>query len=187
MRSSPLALSSSLAALLLAACSASPTAPAAAPEGAPAPPAAASVAAADPAASETPAAEDAPSPPPRKAQPAADVPDDYEITPRDCQELAGQFASLIRSDEVAKLSPKLSEQQKAQAVKSIEKAAAVRQEQWVSSCSATLVGLVQQRKNLRCAMEARSVSAFDVCLNGEPTEAAADAGAAPVERPRKKR
>lgn len=112
----------------------------------------------------------APAPPPKKSDAAGDVPDDYELAPRDCQELAGQFASLIRSDQVAMLSPKLSDKAKDQALRSIEKAAAARQDQWAASCEATLVGLTKDRKSLRCAMDAKTVKAFDVCLNGEETK-----------------
>jgi hypothetical protein len=170
-----LALSSALA----AGCGAAPPTPAAEPEAA--------------APSTSKARAEAPSEPaPDAAAPTvkrseATVPDDYELTPRDCQELARQFASLIRSDELAKLSSKLSDKQREQATASIEKAAGVRRDQWAASCEKSLVGLVQERKALTCAMSAKTVAAFDTCLNGEQSGTATEPEPPAKGAPKKKR
>ncbi len=134
-----------------------------------------------------PATEAAPSLAPSAPRAAgANVPDDYELTPHDCEELGRQFGALIRSDEVAKLSPKLADKQRDQVVGSIEKAAEARREQWAASCGKSLVGSVQERKSLRCAMSAKSVSAFDACLNGDSV-AAPEADPPAKSTPKKKR
>lgn len=166
---------------ILAGCSAAPPVPAAEPEPASSSPSAPAVVETAPKTS-TPA----PEPAPKKLDVRADVPDDYELAPRDCQELAGQFASLIRSDQVAMLSPKLSDKAKDQALRSIEKAAAARQDQWAASCEATLVGLTKDRKSLRCAMDAKTVKAFDICLNGEEAKGDGVEATPAAKRPRKR-
>jgi hypothetical protein len=93
------------------------------------------------------------------------LPDDYELTPRDCIELGNQFALLIKADESQKLSPKLKEKQREAAEQSIQKAASARGQQWTDSCQKSLVGMVSDRKALKCAMDAKNVKAFDDCLN----------------------
>jgi hypothetical protein len=156
---------------LFAGCSSAPPPPAAEPEAAAATSKPEAAPPADKAAADDAPATDKAPPPPRKAD---TVPDDYELTPRDCQELARQLGSLIHSDEAAKLSPKLSDKQREAGLASIDKAADVRRAQWDAMCEKSLVGKVQERKALKCAMDAKSVAAFDVCLNGESTAAPAD-------------
>jgi hypothetical protein len=113
---------------------------------------------------------------PARAEPAAkddSVPDVYELTNGDCATLSRQLGDLTRSDERAKLSPKLTEKQRAAVDKSIDDAAAKIADGWVSMCQSTLVGKVVDPKALACALDAKSVHAFDVCLNGSAAPASA--------------
>lgn len=89
-----------------------------------------------------------------------------EITPRECQSLAGKYGALTRSDETAKLSPKLNDKQRAQADESIAAAAQKLEQRWAESCESSLVGKVAEEQALQCAMNAKNVAAFDTCLNG---------------------
>lgn len=89
-----------------------------------------------------------------------------EITPRECRSLAGKYGALTRSDETAKLSPKLNDKQRAQANESIDAAAQKLEARWAESCESSLVGKVAEEQALLCAMSAKNVASFDNCLNG---------------------
>jgi hypothetical protein len=106
---------------------------------------------------------------PESSPPSA--PADRELTHRDCRAMADKFASLTRSDEEAKLNPKLSEAQRESARKAFAEAAQILAERWSTSCEANLVGKVASEESLRCAMASKTVAAFDVCLNGPPSSA----------------
>ena len=99
---------------------------------------------------------------------AVPAPDDYEMTNRDCIEVGRHFKTVIRNDEVAKLSPKLKQNQRDAAEASIDRAATTRQDQWIEGCQSSLVGKVVDRATLTCAMGTKSVKEFDACLN-QPT------------------
>lgn len=106
----------------------------------------------------------APSDPPGKEpEPEAKV---REITQRECRALAGKYGELTRSDETAKLNPKLTDAQRAQAAESINGAAEKLESRWAESCESSLLGKVAEEKAVMCAMNARNVAAFDSCLNG---------------------
>lgn len=104
-----------------------------------------------------------PDAPAKESDPGAQA---REITPRECQSLAGKYGALTRSDETAKLSPKLNEKQRAQADESIAAAAQKLEARWAESCESSLVGKVAEEQALQCAMNAKNVAAFDTCLNG---------------------
>ena len=106
---------------------------------------------------------------PESSPPSA--PADRELTHRDCRAMADKFAALTRSDEEAKLNPKLSEAQRESARKAFAEAAQILAERWSTSCEANLVGKIASEESLRCAMASKSVAAFDVCLNGPPSSA----------------
>jgi len=89
-----------------------------------------------------------------------------DITPRECRALAGKYGELTRSDETAKLNPKLTDKQRAQASESIDAAARTLEGRWSESCEATLVGKTAEERAIGCAMSAKNVAAFDTCLNG---------------------
>jgi hypothetical protein len=96
------------------------------------------------------------------------VPEDYNLTDRDCIELAKHYAVVQKADQMALLSPKLSTAQKEQAEKSISDAVTKIGENWENGCRSSLVGGVVERSRLKCAMTSKSVKAFDECINGEP-------------------
>lgn len=89
-----------------------------------------------------------------------------DITPRECRALAGKYGELTRSDETAKLSPKLNDKQRAQAAESIDAAARTLETRWAESCETSLVGKTAEEAAITCAMSAKNVAAFDTCLNG---------------------
>ena len=105
-----------------------------------------------------------------EAKPTADntIPDDYAMMSGDCVQLGKQLAAATRADQLALLSPKLTEAQKAQADKNITDVATRLGEKWTEGCESSLVGKVVDRKSLKCALDAKSVKAFDACLNGTP-------------------
>jgi len=109
----------------------------------------------------------APPPPAPKNEKANEIPDEYTLTEADCAQLGKQFAAVTRADQVGALDPKLSASQRAQTEKRIDEVAMKMGDNWVQSCQASLVGKVAERKRLSCALEARSVKAFDTCINGE--------------------
>jgi len=89
-----------------------------------------------------------------------------EITQNDCRTLAQKYGSLTRSDEEAKLSPKLTQIQRNTAAGNIEKGAQTLADRWEGGCSKDLAGKFASEEALQCSMGAKTVSAFDVCLNG---------------------
>ncbi len=113
---------------------------------------------------------DEPKPMPGPPGGSSDEPDPSakfrDITPRECRALAGKYGELTRSDETAKLSPKLTDKQRAQAGESIDAAARTLEARWAESCASSLVGKVAEEAAITCAMSAKNVAAFDTCLNG---------------------
>lgn len=115
---------------------------------------------------------------PRAAPPPSAAPDtgpqsltatDRELTPRDCEALGGRYHELVVSDESKKLDPKLTDKQREDGRDAISKGATLLSDRWIESCVSSLVGKFASEEALRCAMSAKSVSAFDVCLNGPET------------------
>jgi hypothetical protein len=96
------------------------------------------------------------------------VPEDYTLTDRDCIELAKHYGVVQKADQMVALSPKLSTAQKEQAEGSIDAAVTKLRDGWENGCRTSLVGGVVDRERLKCAMGAKSVKAFDECINGEP-------------------
>ena len=94
------------------------------------------------------------------------VPDDYILTQHDCVELGKQYVAVQRADQVAKLSAKLTDKQREQALSSIDGVVGKMGEPWANGCIESLAGKVVDRKNLGCAMASKTVAAFDECLNG---------------------
>lgn len=96
-------------------------------------------------------------------------PAEREISGRECEALAQKYSELTKSDQMAALKPGLTEAQREQGRAAIDKAAATLSSRWRDSCLSTLVGKVASEEALRCSMSAKSVAAFDVCLNGPST------------------
>ena len=95
------------------------------------------------------------------------IPDDYVISNTDCDALGKRLGEVTRSDELAKVDSKLKPAQHDKAMHSIDEAASKIESQWIASCENSLVGKVGDPKALKCATDAKSVKAFDVCLNGD--------------------
>ncbi len=93
--------------------------------------------------------------------------DDYTLTQKDCIELGKQYTAVQRADQVAGLNPKLTDKQREQVLKNIDDVVGKMGETWADGCITSLVGKVAERKRLACAMVAKTVKAFDDCLNAE--------------------
>jgi hypothetical protein len=89
-----------------------------------------------------------------------------ELSANDCHALAGKYNALTRSDEMAKLPDGLTPEQIALAARQLEAGAEVLSTRWEKGCVESLVGKESPESNLKCAMSAKTVAAFDVCLNG---------------------
>jgi hypothetical protein len=107
-------------------------------------------------------------PPP---DPNANVPkgmaiDAYEMTPADCNALGRHYGEVARRDQMAQLSPKLSEKQRAATTDQIDKVVGTMEERWTSGCHASLVNRAVDQATIKCALAAKTVKDFDVCING---------------------
>lgn len=168
------------AALVAVACSSSTPKPADGPEQTP--PADAS---ATPAASAAPTAgPDAPPPPettPVKRDDANAIPDDYQLTQHDCNELGKVYHDVSKGDLMKGLSAKLTEKQRTATEANIDKEVTRVSAQWTDTCQSNLVGKSVDQKAIKCALAAATVKAFDVCLNG-PEGTKQPAGKAPAKK-----
>ncbi|WP_433934711.1 hypothetical protein AB3662_08875 [Sorangium cellulosum] len=123
----------------------------------------------------TPAAalgDEAPGAEPAAATPAAprrddSVPDDYALMHGDCVELGKQLTVLTRTEQAAALSAKLTAEQRGETEKKIDAVAAKLGEQYSQMCEQN-VGKHVDPRSLKCAFDARTVKAFEDCLNGSP-------------------
>ena len=115
-------------------------------------------------------AEPPPIPEPRadaSAPPAGSgSPQSREIMRKDCQALASKYGELVRSDEASKLNPKLSSAQRDTATANIDKAAQALAARFAEGCESSLVGKFAEEAALQCAMSAKRLADFDVCMNG---------------------
>ncbi len=110
-------------------------------------------------------------PPPKVtglASATAGQPASRELTQNDCRTMAQKYGSLVRSDEEAKLSPKLTDAQRNVAKTNIDKGADALQGRWEEGCVTNLVGKYASEDALKCAMSAKTLALFDTCLNGPP-------------------
>lgn len=115
---------------------------------------------------------DAPTPMPEApSQNASGSDDGRELTPSDCNALAARYGYTVRSDEMAKLHPELTSAQRDQARGAIDRAAEQLETGWRNGCMESLSGKVASERAVRCALAAKTVAAFDACLNS-PTGAA---------------
>jgi hypothetical protein len=116
---------------------------------------------------------EAPTPPPmgtvKRGSAAQDVPDDYSLTENDCQALGRQYAASARADQLIGVSPKVTPKQREQAEASIDAAVSKLESQWTETCVKSLAGKIVDHKHVTCALAAKTVKAFDSCLNDEGT------------------
>ena len=93
--------------------------------------------------------------------------DTYELTPSDCEALGKQYGVAARADQMGALSPKISEKQRAATAAQVDKVVTKLEDGWIAGCQSSLVNKAVDRDSIKCAMAAKTVKAFDVCLNGE--------------------
>lgn len=93
--------------------------------------------------------------------------DTYELTPSDCDALGRQYGVAARADQMSALSPKISEKQRAATAAQVDKVVTKLEDGWIAGCQTSLVNKAVDRTAIKCAMAAKTVKAFDVCLNGE--------------------
>lgn len=116
----------------------------------------------EPAAAATPAATRDTRPPP--------VPDDYEMTYGDCQALGARYEGLLRTQEFDKLNrKKLPPKVFAKAQDQVEGVVQKGTEQWMNQCRG-IVGTVQIKSRLKCAVDAGSLERFNGCMDGKYDE-----------------
>lgn len=172
-----LALITGVVSTSLLGCGGAPPPPAEQPEPAPVESPAASAAPTPEAASGTEAS--APDPAPASSSSAVEapaaprrddtVPDDYALMRGDCVALGKHLTALTRAEQVAALSAKLTAEQRDETEKRIDTVAATLGEQYTQACEQN-VGKHVDPKALKCAFDARTVKAFEACLNGPPSK-----------------
>ena len=98
---------------------------------------------------------------------ATETPDDYSLTENNCQALGRQYGEAARADQRVGLNPELTAKQREQAESSIDAVVSKLESAWTETCSKSVAGRIVERKNIKCALAAKTVKSFDVCLNGE--------------------
>ena len=93
--------------------------------------------------------------------------DTYELTPSDCEALGKQYGVAARADQMSALSPKISEKQRTATAAQVDKVVTKLEDSWIAGCQSSLVNKAVDHGAIKCAMAAKTVKAFDVCLNGE--------------------
>lgn len=101
------------------------------------------------------------------------IPDDYSMMEGDCAALGKKFTAVLRAENMAQLSPKLSEAKRTEAEERIEEVATKTGNTWMDGCAKALVGKIVDRKALKCAMDAKTSKEFETCL-APPVEPAKD-------------
>jgi hypothetical protein len=115
----------------------------------------------------------------KRPEGSQDVPDDYSLTESDCDALGKEYGDAARGDQKATLSAKLNEKQRSTALENIDAAVSKLESTWIDNCMKSLAGKVVDHGNIKCALAAKTVKAFDICLNGEK-------GSGPAAGPKKK-
>jgi hypothetical protein len=92
--------------------------------------------------------------------------DTYEMTPSDCNALGRHYGEVARNDQVAGLSPKLTEKQRSSTVAQIDKVVGKLEESWTNGCHNSLVNKAVDNASIKCALAAKTVKDFDICING---------------------
>jgi hypothetical protein len=127
-----------------------------------------------------PAAGDKGEPPPPKAEIDKGLSlDTYEMTPSDCNALGRHYGEVARNDQVAGLSPKLTEKQRSSTVAQIDKVVGKLEESWTNGCHTSLVNKAVDQGAIKCALAAKTVKDFDVCINGREGTSVPSGGRGP--------
>ena len=107
-------------------------------------------------------------PPPQTAMGGVKRGADATETPdNDCQALGRQYGTAARDDQRVGLNPKLTAKQREQAEAAIDGVVSKLESGWTDTCSKSLAGKIVEHKNIKCALAAKTVKSFDVCLNGQ--------------------
>jgi hypothetical protein len=96
-----------------------------------------------------------------------ETPDDYSLTENDCQALGRQYGDAARADQRVGLNPKLTAKQREQAEASIDGVVSKLESGWTDTCMKNLAGKNVEHEKIKCALGAKTVKSFDVCLNGQ--------------------
>jgi hypothetical protein len=94
---------------------------------------------------------------------------DHELTPDDCAVIGEKYRALLITDGETRLQPGLRQEQRDAGEQAIKEAADKLSTRWTKSCQNDLVGKVAPEESLKCAMHAKTVAAFDSCLNAPTT------------------
>ena len=89
-----------------------------------------------------------------------------ELLRKDCAALADKYGELVRVEEASKLDPKLTHAQVETAKSRIDAAARTLADRFREGCEQSLVGKFAEEASLQCAMSAKRLVDFDVCMNG---------------------
>lgn len=89
-----------------------------------------------------------------------------ELLRKDCAALADKYGELVRVEEASKLDPKLTHAQVETAKSRIDAAARTLADRFREGCEQSLVGKFAEEASLQCAMSAKRLADFDVCMNG---------------------
>jgi hypothetical protein len=112
--------------------------------------------------------------PPEKAAPIATTGDpvpkeagDYTITFRDCDKLVTNYEKVLRASEMAKLEakkfpPKFYDKAKADVDTAVQQGV----DGWRAQCQ-SIMGSVQVRKRITCAVDAGDLDRFNGCWDGK--------------------
>jgi hypothetical protein len=109
---------------------------------------------------------EAPPQPPKADVDKAMSLDTYEMTPSDCNALGRHYGEVARNDQMAALSPKLTEKQRSATAAQVDKVVGKLEESWTNGCHASLVNKAVDHDAIKCALAAKTVKDFDVCING---------------------
>ncbi len=88
------------------------------------------------------------------------------LTENDCQALGRQYGDAARADQRVGLNPKLTAKQREQADASIDSVVSKLEAGWTDTCLKNLAGKNVEHEKIECALAAKTVKSFDVCLNG---------------------
>jgi hypothetical protein len=95
------------------------------------------------------------------------VPDDYELTPADCESLSNHYRDLLRKTEMEKLeAKKLPPKMRPSAEAQVEKAVETGYDRWAKACD-SVVNKVRNRDWLQCAQDANDLERFNGCWEGK--------------------
>jgi hypothetical protein len=100
--------------------------------------------------------------------------DSYELTPSDCDALGRRYGENAKSDQMAQLSPNLSDARRAGVSEQLDRVIGKLASDWTATCQRTFVDKTVDHAAVECALKSTSVRDFDVCLINGPNAGALD-------------